>query len=303
MLVSGGSVFAVGNPSGVTIGDVYVWDNFSETDDQLYFCRYDVNYASTPTEYAEDTWEMALYDSTGALVATRPLNYYQHNIISIYLDSSDALVWASAAQIIIRGMPSIFPNLTEDVNMETRTLAPGDWHHSTADDMGTILVHQAEILEADWGITLLGSSDKLNTTGRTYFLDAVPGLESACPEIFETAYMLPGVTNPEWSENYAIGLVANESASLRNIGGTLAGMFGTTEGWADMFLVFMVYLLTASIMLPGVREPSKALMAAFPIVVLCCWLGMGLELLRVVLVLVFILGVLFAINYILPKFG
>jgi hypothetical protein len=153
-------VLAIGSPTSVSIGDVFVFRDVLTTGDQLYFVRYDVSYAGNQTEDAEDTWQVALYDSSGGLVATRPLNYYQHNIISIYLTSTQALAWEGAHSIKIMGMPSVFSPLIEGTNMRTRVFAPGDYYEKAS--LGGVMVMQAGVLEADWGITLLTSGDKLN---------------------------------------------------------------------------------------------------------------------------------------------
>ena len=86
MLVLVSPVYAVDDPTSVSIGDCNVFTDLLEDGDQLYFVRYDVSYSPEPEEDAEDTWQMALYDTDGTTLiegAVRPLNYYQHNIISI----------------------------------------------------------------------------------------------------------------------------------------------------------------------------------------------------------------------------
>ena len=208
LLLATGVALAIGNPDYVAIGDAYVFRDVLETGDQLYFVRYDVSYNSTPDEDAEDTWEMALYDSDGNLTATRELEYYQHNIRSIYLGSDDAIAWEGAHRIIVRGMPSVFGNLTEGINMRTQTLAPGDYYE--LESLGGIMITQAGILEADWEITLLTSGDRLNATGANYFLKAIPGLNDMAPNIFQTTIRALDVEYTPWSQNYTEGLQEHE---------------------------------------------------------------------------------------------
>ena len=100
---------AIGDPeNGVTIEDTYVFRDVFETGDQLYFVRYDVSYDPIPDENPGDTWQMSLYDEAGTLMDSIPLNYFQHNIISIYLESSEALTWEGSSTVRIMGMPSVF---------------------------------------------------------------------------------------------------------------------------------------------------------------------------------------------------
>ena len=123
-------VFAVADPDDIGIGDVYVFDNVLETNDILVYVRCDVNYGTEPGEDAEDTFQMAIYDTDGTTLmdgCVRALNYYQHNIISIYLDADDnVLTVGEAYRVRIMGNPGLF-DLEENVNMDTWTLSTGDY--------------------------------------------------------------------------------------------------------------------------------------------------------------------------------
>jgi hypothetical protein len=294
--------FAIGNPTSVTIGDVYAFTNVSVTGDQLYFMRYDVDYAVTPVEDADTTWEMALYSSAGALVATRPLNYYPENIISIYLTPAQAITWGAAHQVKVRGMPAVFGVITEGVNMKTRTLAGGDYYSNTY--LGGVMLTQAQILQTSWGIVLL-SNGYLNATGKTAFLEAVPNLNLMEPDIFLTTSSGVVVPTPTWATNGTANATARQGNRLRGAINGTASIFGiSSEGWGAFWLLGILYFVVAGVMYAVTRSPSWAMGGAFPVVLLGGWVGLGQgELLQGIMIIVLILGVLFALFFILERLG
>jgi len=294
-----GPVLAIGNPDYVSIGDTYVFRNVSEAGDQLFFCRYDVSYNSVPDEDPDDTWQMALYNSTGSLIATRSLNYYQHNIISIYLDADDALVWEGAHQIKIMGMPSVFGNLTEGINMRTNTLGPDDYYEK--DYLAGIMITQAGILEADWEITLLTASDKLNSTGKTFFLLAVPGLGDMVPEIFEIVTHQQDVDYVSYNDTYAAGLSSHAGDKLTGAVTDIGGIMGVSFGWTSFWFAMLALLLMGGIVFAGHGNPVWAMLGGLGMVAVFAFLfGGGIFTLLIVVAFALALG--FGISYILGKF-
>lgn len=293
-------VLAIGNPDSVTIGDAYVFRNVTETGDQLFFCRYDVSYGSVPDEDADDTWQMALYDSGGGLIATRPLNYYQHNIISIYLDAGDAIAWGGAHKIRIQGMPSVFGNLTEGLNQRTRTLGPSDYYEN--DYLAGIMITQAEILEADWVITLLTATDKLNSTGKTFFLLAVPGLGDMVPEIFEIVTHTPDVDYVSYNDTYASGLSAHAGDRLSGAMTDISSLWGVSSGWTAFWFAMLAMLMMGSIIFAGHGNPIWAVIGGFGTVGIFAFVFGG-SIFTLIIVVTFAVALGFGISYILGKFA
>lgn len=299
-------VWAVANPDSISIGDVFVYRNELETGDTLIFVRYDVSYASEPSQNADETFQMAIYGTDGTtLLFTRPLNYYQHNVISIYLAADEnTLTWGSAYYVRIMGNPLIFSPLIEGTNMETRVLASGDYRDT--DDLGPDMVDQAETLEADWGTTLLNSSNKLNSTGSIYFQEAVPGLSAMVPDIFQltTSYFVYEKSN--FTEEGLNQTKHNLPVSLNNTLTGLDGLMGVTNhnfghfGWA-----VLMGLVLAGVVYAATRRPDIAMLGGFMGV-----MGMGAyfglangNIMLFVMTIGTIIIVLFAVEYILPRVG
>ena len=303
VLFSGGVIHAApGDPDFVVINDIFVFRNLLETGDQLYFVRYDVSYNATPTEDTDETWQVVLYDTDGTTqVGSRPLNYYQHNIISIYLSSTEALTWDGAYIVRVMGMPSVFGTLVEGTNMRTRTLGPGDYREGT--EIGAIMLEQAAILEDDWVITLLTATGLLNATGANYFTIAVGQLGTMAPEIFETVTKEHTSPYTDWEESYAGDLPDHKGPRLQNAMTGIGSIFGVNEGWSTFWLLGTMFLLVAGAMYVPTRNPGLALLAAFPVLVGAAWLGIGTDILRLVGILVLVAAVLFGIYFILARFA
>lgn len=254
------TILAIGNPDSITIGECAVFRDVEETGDQLYFCRYDVSYGVEPDEDASDTFLMAIYDTDGTtLLYTRPLNYYQHNILSIYLSATDALTWGTAYKIRIMGNPALF-SLSEGANMRTWTLSGGDYRDFAT--MGTYLIGQASILEADWGIDLLTSGNLLNTQGSIVFRDAIPGLNNIVPEIFSTTTSYFTVENKSFTEGYANAAhdrIGSINASFADIGAWL----GISEGWVGVCVSSLISVLLGSVIYATTRRTEVVYVSMF----------------------------------------
>lgn len=287
-------VLAIGNPTSISMGDLYAFRNVLVSGDQLYFVRYTVNYAVSPSELPSTIYMMAIYSVDGLTpLFTRPLNYYQENIISIYLTPAQALTWGNAYIVRIMGNPGVFPILTEGVNQISRTLAPGDFHE--ASDLGSTMLAQAQILQTDWSITLL-SSGLLNSTGATYFNSAVPGLNNMVPSIYVTTLSVFGSPSPATNTTYAYtdraGTPWHEA-----INGT-ASIFGASFGGMGFFMSAVMGLMVGGIVYASTKRPDFSLVFTVSTIGILGYIGTGSETWMAFLWVVLILGILFGIIYI-----
>lgn len=295
-------VFAIGNPTSVRIYDVAVFQNVLTTGDQIYFVRYDVQYASQPSEPARETWQMELREANGSRIYVRPLNYYQHNVISIYLTPSQALSWEGAHIVRIMGMPSVFWSLQETVNMRTATLTSGDYR--TDISFCDYVLNQAGILQDDWGITLVSSeTGKLNVTGAKYMREAVPGLNQMCPGIFAISATTPTVERQEYNLTYAKSIQGRMGDRLSSALDSIAAWMGGSKNWLAAIIVMIIAFSLGGIVYAATSHSMAALLFSFPILVVFAWLGLGIELMTAVAVVVFLLALLFGIVFILARFA
>jgi len=267
-------VFAlVGNPTVINVGDIFVFRDVAVSGDQLYFVRYSVTYPVTPGEPASNYFLMAIYGTDGTtLLYTRPLNYYQENIISIYLSPAQALTWGSAYVIKIMGNPGIFSPLIEGTNMRTRTLGPSDFRE--ASDLGPYMVAQATILQTNWGITLLVNG-LLNATGSTFFSQAVPGLSAMVPTIFQTSIYYTPIPASSGNLSYETSTQARRGPKLASaLNETASGVFGASGSWFGVFAAAMLMGVFGGIVFPMTRNPGWVLLGAGFTLALSMWIGL-----------------------------
>jgi len=225
-------VLAIANPISTVINFSHVFENIFVDGDQIFYVRYDVDYAAPPTEFASDTFLMALYDTDGTtLLFQRPLNYYEHDLISIYLTPAQALTWGSAYVIKITGNPSIFPILTEGINLATRTLGALDYTAGAATvsraTLGASVLTSAQYIEADTGDVWIGAlTDRLTALGAIHVNAAIPGLASVAPEIYETGVSTPEL-EPSSRSVYIVGTPSGAFTVNETVIGGTSGVTGT----------------------------------------------------------------------------
>ena len=296
-------VYAISNPdNGTRILDVAVFRNIKETGDQLYYVRYDVSYTTEPTEPASDAFQMIIYDVAGTTVLfSRDLNYYQHNIISIYLTPSQALTWDSNYIIRIQGKVGLFLLLVEDVNMDTWTLNSSDYHEET--EVESYMLDQASILEAYWGLTLLNTSKQLNSTGAIAFNDGIPGLINYYPTLYGTSTSVPTVTWGNWTQAYVNTLGANEGSKLHATMSALGGFIGVTGDWMAFWITLMAAFVLGGIVYTFSGSSAAALTFAFFALPAAVFLGLGSVLFNLMATIFIILAIGFGIVFILARFA
>jgi len=297
------NTYAIGNPTAITIDSVGIFRSLWETGDQLYYIRYHVTYAVTPTEDATTTWQMGIYDSTGTtLLFSRPLNYYQENIISLYLTPAQALVWGGGTvyKLRIMGNPSIFSPLVEGTNMRTWTTTASDYQ--TDNSLDEFVIAQALILQADWGITLI-ANDVLNTTGSTYWKKCIPNLDSLYPELFSVAVFTPSMSWDNYPNTYEQGLQANKNTQLEATINNIATLFGTTGNWMTFFIALMFAVILAGLIyVPTQHGGIAAIFGFIGSFFIFAWLGLGNNMLTLVTVVVLAIAFLFGLTFILARF-
>jgi len=297
-----GPVSAVSSPNSTTILEVAVFRNIKEIGDQLYYVRYDINYGSEPLEPASDIFQLVIYDSLGTTVLySRDVNYYQHNIISIYLTAAQALIWDSNYKLRLQGKIGAFLSLIEDINMDTWTLNGPDYHEEV--DIESFIVDQATRLETDWGITLLNTYTQLNSTGSIVFNDGIPGLGVYYPSLYETSTSIPETTFTNWTKAYVSTLGAHEGTPLHNTMIALGGFIGVTGDWMAFWLTLMAAFVLGGIVYTFSGSSAASLTFAFFVLPAAVWLGLGTALFNLMAILLIVLAIGFGIVFILARFA
>jgi hypothetical protein len=89
-------VYAAPSPDVISIEYGKVFQNIFEDGDQLYICRYKLNYATEPGDDASDLFIFAI-TSGDTVLRDRPLlsGGYGDDVIAIYLAGDDTLEWGT----------------------------------------------------------------------------------------------------------------------------------------------------------------------------------------------------------------
>ncbi len=278
--------FAIANPDSIAITSKRVFKNVFEADDMLFVLYYDVAYAALPAEDANAAFLFNLYGTDGTtLLYSRGIEYYNENIISIYLDATAAaaLTWGSAYVVKLTGNPAMFASIVEGDNLVTQSLSPAEWISGTLDTtpdfMYTYLYSVMEAMEAALATTITVSTsegDVLNSTGRVYFVDGIPGLDAKVPQLFQTS-----VSNIEVDSIVTTGNLATELAISTQLGASIANAFTLMGSWLGistamagglfiagvcLFAMYLVYLYSGS--------TTASLVLAIPFLLIGTWSGL-----------------------------
>jgi len=282
-------VLAISNPDSITLySSSKAFQDVFETGDLLFITRYNVEYATEPIESADVAFNMVLYNTSGTVIlASRPLNYYQENIISIYLDSSQVsslgIVYGSNLMIKISGNPTLFSTLTEDINVKSYTLSASDWNTeiSLLSDYCIMLANTLEDdwIESGWDGTLLTTTTSgnqvLNSSGVTVFEDAIPGITS---RITELSYLSSsGIIIQSGSIN---GTQEEDTTITNKLGTTITSAFsgigefiGISGEMASGLWILLFVLSVMAIIFLGSGNSTGAMILSVPIVVMGAYLG------------------------------
>ena len=270
-------VFAIDDPDQIEIISVKVFQNLWETGDQLYFVEYNVEYATEPTEDAEDTYVFQIYDGA-AMMAQTPLPYYGVHIVSMYMDASSPLVWGTSYAIRIGGNFSVpFPSGVPEAR---RSLSSTDWIEGDEDAsrtlLGNYIIQRAADLEDRWLglLTLLNASNKLDSLGALTFGECIPGLIDICPEIFETATEQLEFTAETTPTALQTGMTNQMSVRLQdalNDLGTFLGIPGAFLGGVALAIIFFIL---AGRIFTATNSVTIAMVASIPLIFLANIIGL-----------------------------
>ena len=278
----------------------------------LFVIEYKTMYDPDPEEEPEDTFLAGIWDETLVKGPDIALNYYQHNFISIYLTPTQVTSFGYALndelKIRIAGNPSYFSSLTEGVNMKTKTLTEANWVKGssmalTRTYLADWCVILAETFEDSWGeIVLLTESDKLNTTGKLLFEEAIPGLQSICPEIFQVSSSYPDEPEPAGNATFQNTLLGNMgdrlSGVLDGLGETVFGREGMGVFIGGIGLAILYFILAGRIFIATGSVPG-AVAVSIPFLI-----GgnlIGILPLTITFIAAFIVVLMFGITFVLGR--
>ncbi len=310
LLVVATPVYAIENPDSISVESIRVFEGLWETGDMLFVVEYKVMFASDPEEDPQDTFSLGIWNESLVKGPDRPLDYYDHNFSSIYLTAAQVTSFGYALddelKVRVYGNPAYFPVLTEGVNMSTTTLSSQWINAGSLEDTREYLalwsIILAGVLEDSWGLTLLTSGGRLNAAGMVKFKEAIPGLDTICPEIFQVSSSYPDYTDPTYDPTFEVTLLTNVGprleAALEALGlwvtgkNSMGGLIGGV-GLAVLFFVLAGRIFVATGSVPTSIVVSIPFLFVGNII--------GILSLTLTFVAAFIVIVLFGVTFILGR--
>ena len=295
------TAFAVADPDYISIHEASVFRNVLETGDQLFIVRYDVSYSVEPIEDASVTYLMDICTSGGISTGySRSLNYYQHNIVSIYLTPAQALTWEGSYSIKILGNPSLFSPLVESINMETLTLSSGKYFEASF--LADFILAQAALIEDDWVVALLASDGLLNSTGAFVFEKAIPNLNNMVPSVYQITTSNPSIGDSNMTTSGGANLTGHIGPDLNAAMNDLANWWGSSASWMKIGSTGLIAGVLGSIAF-GASKGRTDVAIVFASMALPIAVWIGLFEVELWIMLVIILSIIFGIIFIQGRFS
>ena len=208
--ITGGRVFAIADPTTISIEDVRAYDGVLSSEDLLLVVEYDLVYASTPAETIDQAFLGRFIRDGTEYASVEPYAYndkgYGAGIFSLYWSKTqkeaDSIEFnnpnAEAYTITFQGKVGVFPGTAPSTT--TGTI---DWRDSanTTEELFNHVQTLANKFQNDAGwsdniplISTSASITKLEAKGEDYFANAIPSLGSMIPAIFTYGRTIPDDT-------------------------------------------------------------------------------------------------------------
>jgi len=212
------TVFAISNPTSISIVDVKAYDSVLEADDLLIVVEYDLAYAVIPDEIISDAYLGRFLNGTEELTSVEPYAFndkgYGAGIFSFYWSLAQKETAsiefdnpnAEPYRVVLQGKPGVFPGTAPSITSPTINWQSGLLSQIKLHLHIRNLAYKFENIPAwndDIAIDLIqspGGVEQLTAagsgSGEEYFSNAIPQLQSMIPGIFSS-----GTSAPDFSES------------------------------------------------------------------------------------------------------
>lgn len=203
------------SPDTFLIHSARVCRHVYEHDDFIVTFHYEIHYeADQPTIAVGKMFSFRLMDEEGddMLGSVVPYPYYNlgydEGASAFYFSPDDAPEWQGEYIVKIEGNPQYFSSPPST----TYTLSFADYSFILADQeenqhvLGNYIIAIAGELEINWQTEMIidtTSGTILSSTGESYFLGTISGLNLMAPQIFGTEVLQPDFTQEEWGTGQA----------------------------------------------------------------------------------------------------
>lgn len=232
VLNPGSAAMAAGEqPETVSLYDIRLYTGLITSGDYLAYIPYNLAFDTEPSAGIDETYIFRWMTATGTELGRNtasPLfnDGYGHGVVSFYLASG--VTENTSYTFRVQQNPAYYPD-PEYWDFEINAS-----NYEDASDQSAALkaqvVDTCDILSPEFGVSLLTTTETGSTVlslyGELYFLEAVPGLQTMCNELFSVQLENPDFTDRDWSTALA-------DAMRTKYAGTFIGDFMT--GFAGLF--------------------------------------------------------------------
>jgi hypothetical protein len=198
-------------PTNLQFESVKAFHNVVEDGDFVLIAYYNIHYDSLqPDEPANKLFTFRLLGTNGIdyLAAVVPYAYhnsgYDQGCFSFYFSADDAPDWERSYIVRMSGNPEYFSSPP----VASHTLVTSDYSQLDSQEenqtlLGNYVLDIANDLKINWSMELTYNGDLgevLNTTGESYFREAIIGLQYMAPQIFLIQPASPEYQTTTWTE-------------------------------------------------------------------------------------------------------
>lgn len=207
-------------PESVSLSEILIFNSLLVDNDFLAVVPYDISFDTEPEANIDDTYIFRIIspDGTtdnGTVLATPAYNGgYGPGIVSFYFESG--MAFDEAYIFRVQQNPAYY------ISPQFWDFTIGDNNYSADSDQAAALkakiIDVAIDLTPSYEVQLLSRSESgamvLSTYGELYFLDAIPGLQNMCPQLFSVQLESPDYTKRSWSHTFADALLTKYSGTF-----------------------------------------------------------------------------------------
>ncbi len=304
-----GPAYALGNISNMSIMEVTAFQNQWVPGDQLFIIEYNMDYQVQEGDHAATLFQATMsYTTDSELIQLRPIVYFNHSIISLYLPVDKAVVWGVPAYTFtVEGRSYYWPNLSEGVTKASWT-ANCTWKTGVIPTSRTYLryycLQAATALSRDeeWYSTPLldDAETRFSSEGEVFFNNVIPDLGYVCPDLFTSAMYIPVYEDYPYDATYEQSLLDNAPSRLRTAMDNLGEWIGFPGLLVGGICIGLIFILLAGRVYVATGSPAAGAVLALPVLIVGMLLG--LIPMTIILVIGLIIILLVGIVFVLARF-
>lgn len=260
-------VMAMAEPDDVSLDDIQIFTNLINTGDFLAIVPYSIPFTTIPDDDISKTFIFRLLSPDGSTENGTALAYpkydkgYGDGVVSFYFTSG--MTWGEEYIFRVQENPAYYPS------PQYWDFVIGDSNYTSDSDQQAALkakiVDSATYLSPIFEYNLLSTSESgqtvLSLYGELYYLFAIPGLQSMCPDLFQVQLESPDYTKRTWSTTLADSLKTKYAGTIiEDFMTGFAGLFSMDTSPAMNFVSIILFI---SLILLATWKFKASMLAAF----------------------------------------